>query len=120
MSLLETLARKFNVYMEKEATVVPLLLRRAAAYITNLFTIFGLIEKSSEIGFPITSGGGDLETTVTPYLDVIRDFRQVRSILFSSKSFYFFVSREIESKIETQYLTCISFFLISLGCSWVC
>ncbi|CAJ0587015.1 unnamed protein product, partial [Mesorhabditis spiculigera] len=60
-----------------------LLLRQIALYITEIFKTFGMIPKSTEIGYPIESGdfGGSKEEVVMPYLDAMAKFREdVRTI----------------------------------------
>lgn len=67
-----------NVYIRDNGnTLNALLLRRIAAYITDLFHIFGAINgPRGGIGFPVGGDGtGDLEETVMPYLTALSDFR---------------------------------------------
>ncbi|XP_052861898.1 cysteine--tRNA ligase, cytoplasmic [Anopheles cruzii] len=72
-----------NVYIkEHRGALNALLLRRIAAYCTDLLHIFGAIEgPRGGIGFPIGSGGaastatGDLEQIVMPYLSTLAEFR---------------------------------------------
>ncbi|XP_024118945.1 cysteine--tRNA ligase, cytoplasmic isoform X1 [Oryzias melastigma] len=64
------------------------LLESIAAYLTNMLRIFGAIEGSETIGFPV--GGQaqsvDLESAVMPYLSVLSDFREkVRKIAREQK-----------------------------------
>jgi cysteinyl-tRNA synthetase len=60
-------------------------LASAARYITSILRTFGLVEDGSEIGFPLAGAnsgdgvGGSKEQLLTPYLDILTDFRkQVR------------------------------------------
>jgi cysteinyl-tRNA synthetase len=77
INALEGLVKRCNLYMDRPAAVIPLLLRRVAAYITEIFSVFGLIEQRSDVGFPAgdASAGVDVETVATPFLNVLRDFR---------------------------------------------
>ncbi|PIO67849.1 putative cysteine--tRNA ligase [Teladorsagia circumcincta] len=73
---------------EKEG-VAPncLLLRNIAAYMTDLFAIFGVIPKSGEIGFPIEREAGvGSEEMLMPYLNALASFREkVRNIAKDNK-----------------------------------
>jgi len=54
------------------------LLANIAAYITNIFDIFGLVSAGGKsVGFPAggSSEAADTETIVMPYLDVLSEFR---------------------------------------------
>ena len=68
-----------NVYIEKlraGGNINMQLLRNIAAYITNIFNVFGLIAQDEMIGFPAGgSGATDLETVVMPYLNSLALFR---------------------------------------------
>ncbi|CAL9702111.1 unnamed protein product [Knipowitschia caucasica] len=81
-----------NSYManRKSCKLRPnrLLLESLATYLTSMLKVFGAIEGSEPIGFPV--GGqapkGDLESTVMPYLGVLSDFREeVRKIAREKK-----------------------------------
>ncbi|KJH52646.1 cysteine--tRNA ligase [Dictyocaulus viviparus] len=81
-----------NAYIyekDREATVPNcLLLRNIASYITNMFTVFGVIPKSSEIGYPMESqlSLNDKEATLMPYLNALACFRErVRKIAKGSR-----------------------------------
>ncbi|KAK6023665.1 cysteine--tRNA ligase [Ostertagia ostertagi] len=80
-----------NAYVnekEKEG-VAPncLLLRNIAAYMTDLFAMFGVIPKSGEIGFPIEREAGvGSEEMLMPYLNALASFREkVRNIAKDNK-----------------------------------
>ncbi|MEQ2288704.1 Cysteine--tRNA ligase, cytoplasmic, partial [Ameca splendens] len=63
-----------------------LLLESIATYLTNMLKIFGAIEGSDPIGFPVGGQTVDLESTVMPYLAVLSDFREnVRKIAREQK-----------------------------------
>uniref|UniRef100_A0A3Q2CZQ1 Cysteine--tRNA ligase, cytoplasmic n=1 Tax=Cyprinodon variegatus TaxID=28743 RepID=A0A3Q2CZQ1_CYPVA len=63
-----------------------LLLESIASYLTNMLKIFGAIEGSDPIGFPVGGQTVDLESTVMPYLAVLSDFREnVRRIAREQK-----------------------------------
>ncbi|MED6294779.1 Cysteine--tRNA ligase, cytoplasmic, partial [Characodon lateralis] len=63
-----------------------LLLKSIATYLTNMLKIFGAIEGSDPIGFPVGGQTVDLESTVMPYLAVLSDFREnVRKIAREQK-----------------------------------
>ncbi|XP_070687265.1 cysteine--tRNA ligase, cytoplasmic [Pempheris klunzingeri] len=60
-----------------------MLMESIAMYLTNMLKVFGAIEGSEPIGFPMggQSQNIDLESTVMPYLSVLSDFREsVRKI----------------------------------------
>ncbi|KAF6212400.1 hypothetical protein GE061_012922 [Apolygus lucorum] len=64
-----------------KGTVDISLLRRVAAYVTGLMTMFGAVEDKECIGFPISSQQSDFEGTVMPYLRILGSFRnEVRDI----------------------------------------
>ncbi|XP_061622197.1 cysteine--tRNA ligase, cytoplasmic isoform X2 [Phyllopteryx taeniolatus] len=70
---------------KKSAKLRPnrMLMQSIAMYLTNMLQIFGAIEGSEPIGFPVGGQGQDvdLESTVMPYLSVLSEFReQVRKI----------------------------------------
>ncbi|XP_072320844.1 cysteine--tRNA ligase, cytoplasmic isoform X2 [Eucyclogobius newberryi] len=74
----------------KSAKLRPnrLLLESIAAYLTYMLKVFGAIEGSEPIGFPVggQSQNVDLEATVMPYLAVLSDFREgVRKIAREQK-----------------------------------
>lgn len=74
----------------KSAKLRPnrMLLESIATYLTNMLKIFGAIEGSDPIGFPVggQSQNVDLESTVMPYLSVLSDFREgVRKIAREQK-----------------------------------
>ena len=84
-SLLE-LVKKCNKYME-ESNISTVVLSSAARYLTEMFVIFGVIQDSSDIGFPFennnnnnhSSGTNDSissEKLLTPFLDVLTKFRE--------------------------------------------
>ncbi|XP_016536691.1 cysteine--tRNA ligase, cytoplasmic isoform X3 [Poecilia formosa] len=63
-----------------------LLLQSIASYLTAMLKIFGAIEGSDPIGFPVGGQAVDLESTVMPYLAVLSDFREdVRKIAREQK-----------------------------------
>ncbi|KHJ83066.1 hypothetical protein OESDEN_17238, partial [Oesophagostomum dentatum] len=80
-----------NSYIvEKEkVNAVPncLLLRKIALYITDLFTVFGVIPKSGEIGFPMESESAiGTEALLMPYLNALASFREnVRNVAKDNK-----------------------------------
>ncbi|XP_072235975.1 cysteine--tRNA ligase, cytoplasmic isoform X2 [Leuresthes tenuis] len=91
MEEMRVLVSQSNSYIasRKGAKLRPnrMLVESIAAYLTNMLTIFGAIEGSDSIGFPMGGQGDvDLESTVMPYLTVLSDFREnVRKIAREQK-----------------------------------
>ncbi|KAF7656585.1 hypothetical protein LDENG_00039360 [Lucifuga dentata] len=92
MEEMRALVSQSNTYIasRKNAKLKPnrMLLESIAAYLTSMLKVFGAIEGSEPIGFPV--GGQslniDLESTVMPYLTVLSDFREgVRKIAREQK-----------------------------------
>ncbi|XP_061178212.1 cysteine--tRNA ligase, cytoplasmic-like isoform X1 [Saccostrea echinata] len=81
-----------NVYMANSRAVnkTPnrMILKNIAAYITELFKIFGAIETDEEIGFPQSSTQNvNVEETVMPFLTAFAQFREdVRTISREQKA----------------------------------
>jgi len=70
-----------NKYLVGVTAPRHLLLRKAAMYVTRILRCFGLLEGTDDLGFPAAGGGGDVESTVTPYLDAMVSFRDnIRTI----------------------------------------
>ncbi|KAG7468378.1 hypothetical protein MATL_G00142280 [Megalops atlanticus] len=89
---MRSLVSQSNTYIasKKSAKLLPnrMLLEDIALYLTNMLRIFGAIEGTEPIGFPVGGDGQnvDLETTVMPYLKVLSDFREgVRKIAREQK-----------------------------------
>ncbi|KAJ8249094.1 hypothetical protein GJAV_G00231110 [Gymnothorax javanicus] len=81
-----------NTYMagRKASKLTPnrMLMKSIAAYLTSMLKIFGAIEESESIGFPVAGNGQsvDLESTVMPYLKALSDFREgVRKVAREEK-----------------------------------
>lgn len=80
-ALLE-LIRESNKYSEADGTLVSTtLLTNVSRYITSILKVFGLVQDSSEIGFPLdnSSGSGSgvsKEQILSPLLDVLTKFRE--------------------------------------------
>ncbi|KAM9317540.1 cysteine--tRNA ligase, cytoplasmic isoform 2-T2 [Pholidichthys leucotaenia] len=92
MEEMRMLVSQSNSYVagRKSAKLMPnrMLLESIARYLTNMLKIFGAIEGSDPIGFPVGGQGQsiDLESTVMPYLTVLSDFREgVRKIAREQK-----------------------------------
>ncbi|XP_016661759.1 cysteine--tRNA ligase, cytoplasmic [Acyrthosiphon pisum] len=73
-----------NVYLRDctSSAINHMLLLDIAKYITEILKVFG-IKTADEIGFPVSEGNSsnDVETIVTPYLNILSDFRDsVRAI----------------------------------------
>lgn len=92
MEEMRVLVGHSNSYManKKSAKLQPnrLLLEAIASYLTYILKVFGAIEGSEPIGFPMGGQGQtvDLESTVMPYLSVLSDFREgVRKIAREQK-----------------------------------
>ncbi|XP_034039211.1 cysteine--tRNA ligase, cytoplasmic [Thalassophryne amazonica] len=92
MEEMRALVSQSNTYIasRKSAKLRPnrMLVESIAVYLTNMLKIFGAIEGSEPIGFPV--GGQnqnvDLESTVIPYLTVLSNFREgVRKIAREQK-----------------------------------
>jgi len=89
MKALQSLVKATNVYLESVAAAassdggavaVSLVVRNAAVYITEIFTMLGVIPGTTDagaIGFPIGSSasGANAEETLTPVLDALLEFR---------------------------------------------
>ncbi|XP_065366774.1 cysteine--tRNA ligase, cytoplasmic [Calliphora vicina] len=82
-----------NIYIrDNRGRLNSLLLRKIAAYITDLLHIFGaIVGPSGGIGFPVGSASGegniDLESTVLPYVEAAAVFRnQVRELAKTLKA----------------------------------
>ncbi|XP_077475928.1 cysteine--tRNA ligase, cytoplasmic-like isoform X2 [Stigmatopora argus] len=87
MEEMRQLVSQSNSYIasKKSAKLGPnrMLMESIATYLTKMLKIFGAIDGSAPIGFPVGGQGQnvDLESTVMPYLSVLSDFReQVRKI----------------------------------------
>ncbi|XP_005947154.1 cysteine--tRNA ligase, cytoplasmic isoform X2 [Haplochromis burtoni] len=92
MEEMRTLVSQSNGYIasKKSAKLRPnrMLMESIAAYLTNMLKIFGAVEGSDPIGFPMggQSQSVDLESAVMPYLTVLSDFRErVRKIAREQK-----------------------------------
>uniref|UniRef100_A0A4W6CBP2 Cysteine--tRNA ligase, cytoplasmic n=1 Tax=Lates calcarifer TaxID=8187 RepID=A0A4W6CBP2_LATCA len=92
MEEMRVLVNQSNTYIasRKNAKLRPnrMLVESIAVYLTNMLKIFGAIEGSDAIGFPMGGQGQstDLESTVMPYLSVLSDFREnVRKIAREQK-----------------------------------
>ncbi|XP_061671677.1 cysteine--tRNA ligase, cytoplasmic isoform X2 [Syngnathoides biaculeatus] len=92
MEEMRQLIGQSNSYIasKKSAKLRPnrMLMQSIAMYLTKMLKIFGAIEGSEPIGFPMGGQGLDVdrETTVMPYLSVLSDFReQVRKIARQQK-----------------------------------
>ncbi|EEC50338.1 predicted protein [Phaeodactylum tricornutum CCAP 1055/1] len=73
MSVLVDLVRATNIYVEGD-TVVNLVVRNVASYVTDIFRTFGLVG-SEDVGFATESGGASREETLGPVLDALMNFR---------------------------------------------
>jgi cysteinyl-tRNA synthetase len=97
LGALVKLVKVVNVYLGPSASTsakpaVPTL-RKAAALVTKVLRVLGVVEGTDDLGFPLTGlggggggggGGGEggQEELLAPYLDVFRDFRhEVRTIM---------------------------------------
>ncbi|CAB1422144.1 unnamed protein product [Pleuronectes platessa] len=82
MEEMRQLVNQSNSYIasRKSSKLRPnrLLVESVAVYLTNMLKIFGTIEGSDPVGFPVGGQGQsiDLESTVMPYLSVLSDFRE--------------------------------------------
>ncbi|XP_069544783.1 cysteine--tRNA ligase, cytoplasmic isoform X1 [Brachyistius frenatus] len=92
MEEMRVLVGQSNTYVasRKSAKLRPnrMLVESISAYLTNMLKIFGAVEGSDPIGFPVGGQGQsvDLESTVMPYLTVLSDFREaVRKIAREQK-----------------------------------
>ncbi|KAF3833071.1 hypothetical protein F7725_026736 [Dissostichus mawsoni] len=91
MEEMRVLVGQSNSYIasRKSAKLTPnrMLMESIAAYLTSILKVFGAIEGSEPIGFPVgQSQNVDLETTVMPYLSVLSNFREeVRKIARDKK-----------------------------------
>jgi cysteinyl-tRNA synthetase len=72
ISLLTDLVRATNVYLESDS-VVGLMVRSVASYITSILKMFGLIVNDS-IGFQEGAGVGSREQVLEPILDALMEF----------------------------------------------
>ncbi|KAK5935807.1 hypothetical protein CgunFtcFv8_021130 [Champsocephalus gunnari] len=91
MEEMRVLVGQSNSYIasRKSAKLRPnrMLMESIAAYLTSILKVFGAIEGSEPIGFPVgQSQTVDLESTVMPYLSVLSNFREeVRKIARDKK-----------------------------------
>ncbi|XP_012780327.1 cysteine--tRNA ligase, cytoplasmic isoform X2 [Maylandia zebra] len=92
MEEMRTLVSQSNGYIASKKSVKlrpnRMLMESIAAYLTNMLKIFGAVEGSDPIGFPMggQSQSVDLESAVMPYLTVLSDFRErVRKIAREQK-----------------------------------
>lgn len=69
------LVKATNVYIETPETVIHLVVRNVATYITRIFKVFGLIGGTGDIGFDSAQGGANREETLGPVLDALMEFR---------------------------------------------
>ena len=55
-----------------------IVLTNVARYITSILRVFGLVNDTTEIGFPLESAGGGAskEQLLTPFLDILTNFRE--------------------------------------------
>ena len=79
-TLLE-LIRESNKYAEADGSLVSTaLLTTVVRYVTSILKVFGLVQDSSEIGFPLESTGEGAsvskEQILSPLLDVLTKFRE--------------------------------------------
>ena len=77
-ALLE-LIRESNKYTEADGSLVnTALLTNLARYVTSILKVFGLVQDSSEIGFPLEGSEGAVskEQVLSPLLDVLTKFRE--------------------------------------------
>jgi cysteinyl-tRNA synthetase len=85
---LKDLIRETNKYIEG-GVVGSAVLTSAAKYITSVLRTFGLIQDDNEIGFSLESAGGESagnkEELLTPYLDVLTEFRRAVRLAAMSK-----------------------------------
>lgn len=81
LQALSNLASGVHSYLDKTATgsSLPLLVKEAAEYITQILVIFGLstANVNNEIGFgsDLTNSSGGIESTVAPYINVACSLR---------------------------------------------
>ncbi|XP_025829658.1 cysteine--tRNA ligase, cytoplasmic [Agrilus planipennis] len=77
MENLRELVCACNLYFRDQKKPVIILLDDIALYVTHMFQVFGLIPKNSQIGFPVKTQSGEVETEslLMPYLNVIAEFR---------------------------------------------
>ncbi|XP_017296145.1 cysteine--tRNA ligase, cytoplasmic isoform X2 [Kryptolebias marmoratus] len=92
MEEMRVLVSQSNSYIanRKSTKLMPnrMLLESIAMYLTNMLKIFGTVEGSDPIGFPVGGQGQsiDLEGMVMPYLTILSDFREnVRKIAREQK-----------------------------------
>jgi cysteinyl-tRNA synthetase len=71
------LVKDCNRYVE-DNNISSIVLTNVARYVTSILRVFGLVNDSSEIGFPLESAGGGAskEQMLTPFLDILTNFRQ--------------------------------------------
>ena len=91
LEALRSVVKDCNKYMTGQAlatgeapapagwTPVPYLLRAAAEFVTKIFRIFGLVDPLPPVGYVLDGGSGESssrEATLSPYLDVLANFRE--------------------------------------------
>merc|ERR1712157_4334 len=68
------LAKAVNLYM-KHDTIVSLLVSNCAMYVSRIFQVLGLMDSSTNIGFPTSNQTHSQEKLLTPILDTLMAFR---------------------------------------------
>lgn len=58
MRELKKLVHSVNKYVKSVKVAVPLLIKSIGDYVTNMFTVFGLINPLPDIGYPVNAAGG--------------------------------------------------------------
>eukprot|EP00039_Didymoeca_costata_P009443 m.125010 g.125010 ORF g.125010 m.125010 type:complete len:859 (+) comp14484_c0_seq6:31-2607(+) len=86
MIALENLVTDINKKLENEgASPAALLIRKCAVYVTHILRVFGVVEGSEDIGFPVSGGGASSEEVAGPFVDALLDFREkIRSLALAN------------------------------------
>jgi len=77
MAALVELIKATNVYLETPDTIVYLVLKNVAIYVTRILQVFGVIQ-NDDIGFPMAGASSDQNTTeetLAPILNALMEFR---------------------------------------------
>uniref|UniRef100_A0A7S3PD35 cysteine--tRNA ligase n=2 Tax=Aplanochytrium stocchinoi TaxID=215587 RepID=A0A7S3PD35_9STRA len=85
LSMINLVAEANKYLQEVGDKPAVLLIRKIAVYSTQMLKVFGVIQGTDDLGFPLTDGApGDVETIAKPYLDTFVDFRdKIRNFALS-------------------------------------
>ena len=113
VTALANLVRDVNTYLEDPETgskPCVLVVQKAALYVTTILRVLGVVKGQHKIGFGLEGGAeADKESTLTPYLDTLNQFRSsVRDAARSHKG---------DGKTMVRCVLCIVFFFFPFFCN---